>query len=143
MNLRNEWRGIGNFTSKDKMQFSYTPKGTAMLKASFAVKKGYGKDAETMWLDVVMFGKLAESMNEMLQGGDKAIVSGELDVRTYDKKDGTKGKGVSISLSAVELIGGKKPSDGAPAEKKQFHASANAGYEDYGGPTGEDEDIPF
>ena len=89
----------------------YTASGTAIWSARVANGYGYGDNKGTNWLTVQVFGKRAESLAKLeLAKGAQVGVTGELRVREYDRKDGSKGTAVEVSASDVALLGGK-PSD--------------------------------
>lgn len=116
----------------------YTGSGTAIWTARIAVGYGYGDNKGTNWLTVQVFGKRAEGLAKLdLAKGAQIAVSGELRVREYDRKDGTKGTSVEVSATDVHLIGGKPEGQRQQRqESKPAHADASNGFAD-------DETIPF
>lgn len=99
-----------------------TAGGTAVWSARIAVGYGYGENKGTNWLTVLVFGKRAEGLGKLnLEKGAQIAVSGELRVREYDKKDGSKGTSVEVNANEIHLIGSKP--DGARPER----ANANQG----------------
>jgi single-strand DNA-binding protein len=117
----------------------YTSSGTAVWSARVAVGYGYGDNKGTNWITAQVFGKRAESLSKLeLTKGTQVAVNGELRVREYDRKDGTKGTSVEVNASDVHLIGGKgeaKPESSAPRQQRQAPAGNDV-------PPDED-DIPF
>ena len=87
----------------------YTKSGTAVWECRLAVGYGYGDNAGTNWLRVSAFGKRAEGLAKLaLTKGAQISVTGELRVREYDRKDGTKGTSVEVNANGIELLGGKR-----------------------------------
>ncbi len=89
--------------------FQMTPKGTAKLSFSIAVRK-YGKDEKPDWIDVTVYGKQAETLKTMVGSGTGVSVEGRLNTYTFTgKKDGVERKGFEVVASDVFLLPGKKP----------------------------------
>ena len=63
--------------------------GTAVAKGTLAVKREFKKD-ETDWINLVAFGKIAETMAQYLTKGSKIGVVGRIQTGSYDAQDGTK-----------------------------------------------------
>lgn len=122
----------------------YTGSGTAVWSARVAVGYGYGDNKGTNWITAQVFGKRAESLAKLdLTKGTQVAVTGELRVREYDRKDGTKGTSVEVNASDVHLIGGKgesKPESSAP---RQRQGSAPAPSRDASFADPDSDDIPF
>ena len=95
----------------------YTQGGTAIWSARVAVGYGYGDHAGTSWLTVKALGKRAEAFGKWtLDKGQQVWGCGELQVREYDKKDGTKGTAVEVLVDQFgsAMGGGGGASTGAP-----------------------------
>ena len=102
-------------------ELKYTSSGTAIWSASVGVGYGYGDNKGTNWIRVQVFGKRAESLAKLeLAKGAAVGITGELRVRTYDTKDGTKGTSVEVVAQDVALLGGKP--EGARAPQRQAQA---------------------
>lgn len=118
----------------------YTGSGTAVWSARVAVGYGYGDNKGTNWITTQVFGKRAESLAKLeLTKGTQVAVTGELRVREYDRKDGTKGTSVEVNASDVHLIGGKGEAKPESAPRQQRRApSRDASYAEEDG-----DSIPF
>jgi single-strand DNA-binding protein len=87
-------------------ELKYTQNGTAIWNASVGVGYGYGDNKGTNWIRVQVFGKRAESLGSLdLAKGAAVGITGELRVRTYDAKDGSKGTSVEVVAQDVALLG--------------------------------------
>lgn len=80
------------------------------------------------WVNVTAFGRLADNCAQYLAKGRECAVDGRLEVREYDKSDGTKGISVDVVADSIKFIGGR---DAEPSDDPGF----------VGG--GDDQDIPF
>lgn len=125
----------------------YTPAGMPVANFSVAVKSGYGDREQTMWVGCQLWGKRAEGgLAQYLKKGQSVAVSGELSVREYDRRDGTKGFSLEVRAQDVTLTGGN--ANGAPQQQHQQPAQAQQGQsrpalqQDQGFDSF-DDDIPF
>lgn len=90
----NEHILVGNLGKDPEVRF--TQSGMAITSLNVGCNRPYynqktgEKEQLTDWVRVVAFGTLAESAGEGLQKGDKVIVVGRQNTRSYDDKDGEK-----------------------------------------------------
>lgn len=103
----------------------YTNSGMAICNFTVAVDYGYGDKKGTNWVRCALFGKRAEGkLPQYLIKGTQVAISGELQVREYDDKDGNKKTSVEVNVSTLDLIGSKPeqqsgfPSQGGQAKVK-------------------------
>lgn len=96
---------VGNLTRDPELRFT----NSGMQVTSFGLAVNYRRqnkqtgewDEETSFLDVTCFGQMAENVAESLTKGSRALVTGRLQVRTYDRRDG--GTGTSVEVIADEV----------------------------------------
>lgn len=70
---------------------------------------GQWKDADTTYIDVACWRKLAEG-SESLQKGQKIIVQGKLKGRSFERKDGSKGYAYEVEATDIGTSIMSKPS---------------------------------
>jgi len=100
----------GNLGSDGELTF--TPDGKAKLEFSIGdtprrlnQQTNQWEDAgETTWWRVTEWERKAEFWAEHLRKGTKVLVVGTAGVRTYEKKDGTKGWSAEIKPKYISLI---------------------------------------
>ena len=63
-------------------------------------------DKETTWVHVVSFGKTAENCEKFLSKGRKVAVDGRLQIRKYQKQDGSEGTAIEVVANSVEFLSG-------------------------------------
>lgn len=86
-----------------------TQGGTPVLNFSVAVSDGRknqqtGQWEEiTHWIDVVMFGRRADSLSKILRKGMKVTVVGKLSQSKWEDKNGNKRSKVEVIANDVEL----------------------------------------
>lgn len=86
----------------------YTASGTAVCSFAVANDTGYGDNKKTQWIDCALFGKRAEGgLPKHLTKGAQVVVSGEVTLNTYAKRDGSQGASLQVRVNDVDLIGGK------------------------------------
>lgn len=110
----------------------HTQSGTAICSFSVAVNTGYGDNKKTLWFDVSIFGKRAESgLVQYLVKGQEVAVCGELDTFESDK-----GKTyLKLKAEQVDLIGGKPEGQSKPQQAPQ---QSNSFVDDF-----DDSSVPF
>lgn len=132
----------------------YAASGTAVLSVRVANNVGFGDKQQTLWVQVSLFGKRAESgVVPYLKKGQQVFVSGELSIREYQANDGTTRTSLDLVANVLDLVGGKKSESGTapmpPASntnsfppstpQNTMSGGASGGYND----APYDDDIPF
>jgi single-strand DNA-binding protein len=84
-------------------EIKYAPSGLAILKFSVADTSGKDEKKKTTWHDIVVFGEQAENVVNQIGKGRRVVIVGKLQIETYDKKDGTKGKRVEVIADEVAV----------------------------------------
>lgn len=98
MNI-NTWLGCGRLT-KDA-EFGVTQKGTSMAKFRMAVNDRRNED--TLYLNVLCFGKMAEALKEHLKVGRLVGVQGKIKVDDYKDKEGNQRNSVCVMADEISL----------------------------------------
>ena len=81
--------------------------GTTYLSFDLAVTKGYGTSRHTVYLQVWAFRAIAERLiAAKVKKGSQLLLSGDLDVVTFERKDGSKGTVNKVILQDWEFVGG-------------------------------------
>lgn len=80
----------------------YTSEGTAVANFSLAVQLAPQK---TMWLDVTVWGKQAENVNQYLGKGSQVNISGRMDLDEWETDDGQKRKKLRVVANRVQFLG--------------------------------------
>ena len=106
---------IGRLTKDPELR--YTPgTGTAVSTVTLAVDRYNSKtqQREADFIPVVVYGKQAENLANYLRKGSPAAISGRIQTRSYDAKDGTKKYITEVVADlplGVQFLGGKKNDD--------------------------------
>jgi single-strand DNA-binding protein len=123
----------------------YMPSGDAIASFSIAIgsqwkDKNGEKQESTEWINVSVFGKLAEICGKYLEKGSQVFVSGRMKTDKYTDKEGIERYSTKIIADKIQMLGSK--SKGDQSENKQLEEQAARkpsvpSFEDM------DDDIPF
>jgi single-strand DNA-binding protein len=126
---------LGNLTRDPEVR--YTPSGTPVATLGLAVnnrmKQGDEWKDDPCFIDVVVFGKQAESCGEYLSKGQPVLVEGRLRYRTWEGQDGQKRSKHEVSAFRVQFMpkGGRAPGSGGLSSDMSEEESMD------------DDDVPF
>lgn len=102
---------IGNVTRDIEVKF--TPKGSAVADVGLAINRKYSLDSgekreETTFVDIELWGRLAEIAGEYAKKGSPLYVEGRLRVDTWDDKtSGQKRSRMKVVGENIQLLGGR------------------------------------
>lgn len=100
---------IGRLTRDPELR--YTPKGTPVASFSLAVNYRYKQTDEmkdeVSFIDIVVFGKLAEFCGQYLNKGTAVIVDGRLQQRRWES-DGQQKSKIEVVAQSVNFLPGSK-----------------------------------
>lgn len=132
----NKFMGIGNLGRDPETR--YMADGKAVTNFSIAIAEKY-KDKNsgewkevTEWVNVVLFGRLAEVAAEYLHKGSKVFVEGKLKTEKYTDKNGVEKYATKVVCEKMEMLSPK--GEGKPAASKPQAQPE---------PEQHDDDIPF
>ena len=119
----------------------YTPNNKAVCDVSIAVNNGSKQpdgtwSDETLWVRASVWNEAAERAAEQLHKGDLAYAEGQLDVREYERKDGSPGFSVELKFARVMSLERKARDEDAPPRREPVGVGASAASIDI-------DDIPF
>jgi single-strand DNA-binding protein len=117
-----------------EIELRQTQGGTAVASFSLSVTRGR-KDQSgnypTDWVDVVAWGKSAEFAAKHFGKGDLMLVTGRLESRDWEDKNGQKRRSWEVQAENINFCGGKSDGQAPRVDKDGF-----AELED-------DSDVPF
>ena len=123
------------------IELKYTANGSAVANFSIACSDDYkdksgNKVEQTNWINVVIFGKLAEIAGQYLEKGKQCYISGKQVTRKWQDQSGNDRYSTEIVANEMQLLGGR--SDSAPQQRQQPTPQPTTGGTDDGF-----DDIPF
>ncbi len=144
----------GNLTRDPEVR--YTPSGTAVsdlgvaINDSYKTKTGELKEVTT-FVDVVVWGRQAETCGEYLAKGSPVLIEGRLQLEQWQTESGEKRSRLKVNADRVQFIGrpkGQKAEfgDGPAPERKPGKASSKPPVDENVPPPsggGDSEDLPF
>ncbi len=94
---------VGNVTRDPELR--YLTSGTALAQFGVAYNRRYTKNGEqvedTSFFDVVCWSNLADNVSESITKGDRVIVYGRLEQRSWETQEGDKRSKVEIVADEV------------------------------------------
>lgn len=109
---------IGNLTRDPEL--SQTPTGVSVCRISIAVGRRFSNaegGRETDFFNVTAWRGNAENCAKFLKKGNKVAVSGSIQVRNFERQDGSKGTSVDIIADEVEFLTSRNDnSESGPTE---------------------------
>lgn len=116
----NKFIGIGNLGRDPEMR--HMPNGNAVCNFSIAISEKY-KDKNngdwkeiTEWVNIAMFGKLAEIAGEYLKKGSKVYVEGKLKTEKYTDKNGVEKFTTKVIAEKMDMLSTRN--EGEPQAKQ-------------------------
>jgi len=151
---------IGNLTRDPELR--HTPKGTAVAELGLAINRVWmdeqkGKQEETTFVDVTLWGRQAELAQQYLTKGRPVYIEGRLNLDTWDDKTTgqkrSKLKVIGENLQFLSSGQGAQGGGGGNSQGGGGYPAARAPEQRSGPPQGasaarvddfqEDDDIPF
>ncbi len=107
---------IGNLTRDPELR--YTPQGTSVCSFGIAVNRRYKQGEETKeevtFINVVVFGKQADTCGQYLNKGSSVLIEGRLQERRWETEDGQKRSRHEVVAQNVRFMSRKQgPADEA------------------------------
>lgn len=125
----------------------YTNSGACVCNFSIACTEAWTRDGEkqerTEWVNVVIFGTFAETMQQYLLKGTSVYVRGKMRTEKWQDKEGKDRYTTKIYADEVNLVGGRR--GGSPAEDEEANRrSTGRQQQKKPDPNPDfDDDIPF
>ena len=112
---------MGNLTRDPEVR--YIPSGAAVASFGLAVNRTYTtqsgeKKDEVCFVNIVVWGKQAESCGQYLNKGSLVLVEGRLSYRAWEQ-EGQKRNTLEVRADRVQFLGKQK---GAPSTGEEFRA---------------------
>lgn len=122
---------MGRLTADPELR--HTQNNIPVASFSLAVNRTFGQDQQADFLDIVAWRKTAEIVSQWFSKGMLVAVSGRLQTRTWEDKQGNKRKTVEAVADEVFFAESKK------SDRQQDHTSPD----DFEPLEGEPGDLPF
>lgn len=116
-----------------------TPSGVPVTSVTLAVDRDFAKDGvkETDWIDVVAFKETANFLANHFSKGKMIVVSGRLQIRKWEDKNGNKRNSAEIVADNVYFGDSKKDAG------EKYAAAMTGQTQDYAVLDGDNDDLPW
>lgn len=134
---------LGRLTKNPEVR--YTQTGKVVTNFTLAVNRPFTNadgQTEADFIPVVMWGKQAEACGNNLSKGQRALIEGRLQIRSYDAKDGSKRYISEVVGERCEYIEYKAQSNKTPHNYNQDNNNSMS-MESFSSAIPFDEEIPF
>ncbi len=134
---------IGNLTKDPEV--TTTPSNICVCRFTVAVNRSYSSqngDKQTDFLPVVCWRNQAENCGKHLKKGSKVGLSGSIQTRTYDDKDGIRRYVTEIIADEVQFLSTRNEADGDLPEIPEVRENRRAPRVEDARPISND-DLPF
>jgi single-strand DNA-binding protein len=131
---------IGNCGRDPELRM--TPNGKPVASFSVAVNRTYSpsdggeRREETEWFNIVAWNRLAEVCQQYVTKGRLVYIEGRLQTRKWQDREGKERTTVEIVANDMQLLGGQRDRDTAPAGAPRPAEQAESG-------TFDPDEIPF
>lgn len=106
----NVWTFTGRLGADAELRT--TQGGEKVLGFRVANDVGFGDRKTTQWVECSLWGRRGEAIAQYMTKGKQVAVSGELTMREFEKRDGTRGAGLSVRVNEVDFMGGREGGEG-------------------------------
>lgn len=130
--MLNQCNFIGRLGRDPETRF--TQAGDAVCNFSIATDYGYGDKKKTEWVNIVAFKKTAELCQQYLNKGKQVYISGRMQTRKWQDKDGSDRYTTEIIANEVKFLSG---GDSQESRQQRTNNGAPPNFDDM------DDDIPF
>ena len=140
---------LGNLTRDPELR--YTPNGTPVATFGLAVNRRSGQGderrEEVCFVDIVTFGREAETASEFLSKGRAALIEGRLQWRSWEGQDGQKRSKHEVVAERIQFMPrareeGMERTPPGPEMERTSPQPSRVG-EELDVPPLEDDDTPF
>ncbi len=104
------------------IELRYTSTNKPVVQFALAVNRDYKNadgEYECDFINCVLYGKIAETVNAYVHKGDKLAVEGRIQTRNYEDKDGNKRIATEVITDKVEFLSTKRREEKIEEEKEE------------------------
>ena len=117
-----------------------TSSGTSVANFNLAIDRDFGENKKTDFIPCVAFGKLAETITKFVTKGTLILISGSLQTKTWEDKEGNKRKDYEVVVAEFSFCETKTSSStNSSAEAKKAVQGEISGLNE----VNSNEDLPF
>ena len=110
----------GNLTKE--IELVYTKGGTAIGNSTIAVTEKYKDKETTLFIDIVILGKQAETLIKYIKKGSKVLIDGKLKLDSWTNNNNQKVYKHSILINSIVMLDCKKNNQ-QPTQQQQTYSN--------------------
>lgn len=104
-----------------------TQSGEQVLSFRIANDIGFGDRRTTQWIDVSYWGKRAAAIASYVRKGDRIMVSGEVKLEEFQRRDGTPGSKLAVRANDVGLASKSDSAGGSGGDRDTGSSGGGSG----------------
>lgn len=136
---------IGRLTRDPELK--YSPQGVAVASFSVAVPRDHNRE-QTDFIDCVAFREKAETIAKYLSKGQQFGITGQLQIETFTRRDGSNGKAAKVLVNRFDFIGSKGTNQPAERPKGEWDSlgseiNVNGSTGNFEAPAPETDKLPW
>ncbi|MDP4109654.1 MAG: single-stranded DNA-binding protein [Bacillota bacterium] len=133
---------MGRLTGDPELR--HTPNNTAVTSFTLAVNRSFGSKGEqqTDFIDIVGWGSTAEFVTKWFRKGMLVAVSGRIQTRNWEDKQGNKRKSVEVVADEVHFAEPKRES-ASRSDEAPGYGSIPSGSSGFSELSDDDGELPF
>jgi len=133
---------VGRLTKDPEVRYTQTGKVVATFTLAVDRFTGQGQK-EADFIPVVVWGKVAEVCGNNLTKGQKVLVDGRLQVRSYEDKQGQRRWVTEVIGQTVEFLEWRSPQQGGGSQANVATVNDRNDEGNFGPEIFPDDDVPF
>ncbi len=142
---------IGNVGADPEVRYYDTGQAVATLRLAttergYTMANGTQVPERTEWHNIVMWNRLAQTVEKYVRKGDKLYVEGKIRYRSYDDQNGIKRTVLEIYADTMEMLGSPRSTSQPQAAPQQATARPQQAPVQPQAPASNDgsaDDLPF
>lgn len=135
------FKGMGQGTLGRDAELRYTANGAANLQWTMAFNTGWGENQKTTWVRCTLWGDRGEKLAQYLTKGTKITVIGTLELREFQKNDGTNGYSLEMRVDDFTFASSRNEESSEETEEEELVTAKPKGRAK--SPPKDDDTIPF
>jgi len=136
---------LGNLTHDIKLE--KTPQGTPVADVGLAVNDRVKKNGEwtdeATFVDIILWGRLAEVAAEYLSKGSSILIEGRLKLDSWENKEGQKRSKLRVVAERMQMLGGRSTGGGSGGSPGSSYGGASSSGDSVVEESMPDDEIPF
>lgn len=126
-------------------ELKYTNNNLAVCSFTLAVNRAFAKEGQQQadFIPITAWGKTAEFCSKYFVKGQKVIVIGRIQVRSWDDNEGKKRWSTEVVAEEVDFADGKKSNTGNSNTNDSYEPVQDSNTSNSFYPLEEDDDLPF